>query len=204
MPHISVSTTLSNGTANDAGPVNTNFSEIIAGLSDGTKDITAAAGTFTSVAATTAVIPTLNTLPISFYQSTNVAISSVATMALSGSGDWELVTSADTLTLTVYDASKPVFVSAFQTKSAVRTDETALTWVTSGTIAFGVAVDLVGAIAAGTVVSGRTSFPSGSTTRSYFNVITGLTAASHTFRLCGLVPLSSSNTIEGLVFMVWQ
>jgi hypothetical protein len=42
MANPSVTYTLTNGTANDAGPVNTNFSDIIAALTDGTKDINVA------------------------------------------------------------------------------------------------------------------------------------------------------------------
>lgn len=146
----------------------------------------------------------INSLPIAFYQTQNIAVSTIADMTLSNSGAWELVTSATTLTLTVYDASKPVFVSVQQVKSAVSTDTTAATWATSGTLSFGVAVDLVGAIVAGTVIAARTSFAASTSSKNYLNVITGLSAASHTFQLCGLVPNSSSNTVEKLIFMVWQ
>lgn len=50
MAFISVSNTFSNGTTADATQVNTNFSDIIAGLSDGTKDISISALTVAGTA----------------------------------------------------------------------------------------------------------------------------------------------------------
>lgn len=49
MANPSITYTLVNGTANDAGPVNTNFSDIIAALTDGTKSLTIAGLTCTSL-----------------------------------------------------------------------------------------------------------------------------------------------------------
>jgi hypothetical protein len=46
MANISVTHTFTNGTAADASQVNTNFTDIINGLSDGTKDISISAATF--------------------------------------------------------------------------------------------------------------------------------------------------------------
>jgi len=56
MPYPSVTYTLTNGTANDAGPVNTNFSNLVSAASDGTKDYNVAAITCTSVTASTDVL----------------------------------------------------------------------------------------------------------------------------------------------------
>lgn len=52
MAFIAVSNTFTNGTTSDAGQVNTNFNDIIAGLSDGTKDIQVAAISCTTITAT--------------------------------------------------------------------------------------------------------------------------------------------------------
>lgn len=52
MPNPTITYVLTNGTANDAGQVNTNFTDIIAALTDGTKDITSLSGTFTTISAT--------------------------------------------------------------------------------------------------------------------------------------------------------
>lgn len=55
MPYPSVSYTLTNGTANDAGPVNSNFTDIINALSDGTKNLNIAALSCTSVTSSGAI-----------------------------------------------------------------------------------------------------------------------------------------------------
>lgn len=59
MSQPSISYVLANGTANDAGEVNTNFSDIISALTDGTKDLTMATGTFTTLIGTTATFTSI-------------------------------------------------------------------------------------------------------------------------------------------------
>lgn len=55
MAFITVSNTLSNGQTIDAGELNTNYTDITNGLSDGTKDVTVAAINCTTLATTGAV-----------------------------------------------------------------------------------------------------------------------------------------------------
>jgi hypothetical protein len=114
MANPSTTYTLINGTANDAGPVNTNFSDIIAALTDGTKDLTVYDVACNSVSFTSISSTNANKVIDSYTRTTGTSVAARGVAISDSSGNFNTTSTSNVditnNSVTITTSGRPVFV----------------------------------------------------------------------------------------------